>query len=152
MVWSCISHFGCGPLVVIDGTMNGSKYCATLRNNLPQTIENWYGGGDSGCIFQQDNAPCHRSIVARNFFVEKNIEVMKWPPYSPDLSPIENIWAILKEKLHVHAIDSKPQLIAKIRDIWGNDLDVARDCAAVIDSMPARIEACIRSKGGPTKY
>ena len=49
--------------------------------------------------FQQDNAPVHKSEVVRNFLAQKQWEVLDWPAYSPDLNPIENIWAISRKKL-----------------------------------------------------
>jgi len=33
------------------------------------------------------------------FFEEMGIEVMLWPPYSPDLNPIESHWKMLKAKI-----------------------------------------------------
>ena len=37
-------------------------------------------------IFQQDNAPCHRAKLVKNWFQEQNIEVIAWPANSPDLN------------------------------------------------------------------
>jgi transposase len=37
--------------------------------------------------------------VRRGYFDDKPFEVLEWPPQSPDLSPIENIWGILKDKI-----------------------------------------------------
>ena len=49
--------------------------------------------------FQQDNDPKHTSIKAKSFMEEKNINQWKTPPESPDLNPIEKVWAQLKEHL-----------------------------------------------------
>ena len=50
-------------------------------------------------IFQQDNAPVHKSKIIGNFFQENEWEALEWPAYSRDLNPIENLWAILKQRL-----------------------------------------------------
>ena len=51
-----------------------------------------------------DGAPSHRGEV-REYLKERNkkwqLEIMYFPPYSPDLNPQEGIWKIGKEK-HVH--------------------------------------------------
>lgn len=44
-----------------------------------------------GGIFQHDNAPTHTAYVVRDALQDIGIEVMEWPPHSPDLNPIENL-------------------------------------------------------------
>ena len=50
-------------------------------------------------IFQQDNVPKHTSRLAKNYFIEKKIELLSWPPQSLDLNQIETLSAIKKQKL-----------------------------------------------------
>lgn len=48
----------------------------------------------------QDNAKPHVAKETMEFMRYEKIKILKdWPPYSPDLNPIELMWAILKKKL-----------------------------------------------------
>ena len=46
-----------------------------------------------------DNAPIHTARIIENWLLEQGIEIMDWPPYSPDLNPIENLWKLLKDQI-----------------------------------------------------
>ncbi|KAI5152859.1 hypothetical protein ENBRE01_3070, partial [Enteropsectra breve] len=65
-------------------------------------------------IFKQDNAPCHKSNYTSRFFTENEINVIEWPAQSPDLNPIENVWAYIDQRLEKKVHKSKSQLIAEV--------------------------------------
>ena len=43
-----------------------------------------------------DNASIHRSSKVRELIEQAGCYLIYLPPYSPDLNPIENYWAVLK--------------------------------------------------------
>ncbi|CAG8552720.1 8244_t:CDS:2, partial [Paraglomus occultum] len=49
--------------------------------------------------FQQDNSPIHKARAITDLFEHHNIRILDWPAYSPNINPIENLWAILKGKV-----------------------------------------------------
>jgi transposase len=55
---------------------------------------------DPTSIFQQDNARTHTAQIVREFIEGLGREIMVWPPCSPDLNPIENLWTVLKQKIY----------------------------------------------------
>jgi transposase len=51
-------------------------------------------------IFIYNNAPIHIAHIIREWLEEERIDVIEWPPYSPDLNSIENLWALLKAEIY----------------------------------------------------
>ena len=109
IVWGMISSAGVGPIGRFHGLINASVYKELLRQHaLPHLPK----GTVETPIFMQNNAPCYKAKTVLSFLEEEGIAVMKWPPQSPDINPIENVWKIMGEK----AQNRNPQ---NIDDLWG---------------------------------
>jgi transposase len=110
-------------------------------------------------IFQHDNASTHTAYVVREALSELGLEIMEWPARSPDLSPIENLWSLLKDKLYkLHPeLKGMPNneathtlLIDWAQEAWDAlDLDVMKRLS---ETMPHRVQAIIEADGWYTKY
>ncbi len=86
--------------------------------------------------------------------VECFIYSIDWPPSSPDLNPIENVWRILKQKLRSRKPFGGWSLIdlqEAVRDIWENEITV-EDFNKYIDSLPERLEKVRFRKGAQTPW
>ena len=54
-------------------------------------------------VLQHDNAPAHTALSIREFLAKKNIRILPYPPYSPDLAPCDfYLFSKLKSKLTGH--------------------------------------------------
>jgi transposase len=151
MVWGCMTWDGAGMACKIDGKMDAELYCQILDDDLQKTFS-YYGKNPAHVLFQQDNDPKHTSKRAQNWFNNHGIQVMQWPSQSPDLNPIEHLWNHVKRKLgeYEEPATSVNELWERFQDEWdGIEPSV---CQNLIESMPRRIEAVLRAKGGYTKY
>ncbi|GFW79479.1 transposable element Tc3 transposase [Trichonephila clavipes] len=74
------------------------------------------------------------------------------PPRSPDLNPIENLWDVLEQDMKGHhtASTSLTELWTTLANIW-QVIPVER-FQKLVESMPRRVAAVIKARGGSTSY
>ena len=101
--------FGPGSLIPIEGMMNLHKYKDILANYLLPILSD--SDSRAGKVFQQDLAPCHISKKMQTFFAQTGIALLHCPGNSPDLNPIQNLWAIIKRKLFKYDCSTKISLV-----------------------------------------
>ena len=90
--------------------------------------------------------------LAKQWFQDHGIDVLLWPPQSPNLNPIEHLWEILKRRLvsYERAPGGILEVWERVQDEWEKiDVEI---CQKLIKSLPKRVEAVIKAKGGYTKY
>jgi len=151
MVWGCMLWDGVGYACKIDGKMDADLYVSIMEDELQASLE-FYGKTQQDIIFQQDNDPKHTSKKAKAWFQDNNFQVLQWPAQSPDLNPIEHCWQHLKKKLgeYEHPPGGILELWDRAQKEWeGIPKEV---CQNLISSMPRRIAAVLKARGGYTKY
>jgi len=108
LVHGTLNLDGSISLLKWDGTICGTKYVEKLKEDIIPNIRTKNG---DDFVFQHDNAPPHRCKLTRKFLNDSKIEVLEWPPLSPDLSPIENSWKILKDMVYeTRSFNNKEEL------------------------------------------
>lgn len=147
MVWGSFSGQGMGPIHNVQGIMFAPDYKAILENVMaPYAEENmpllWY--------FQHDNDPKHKAKVVTKWFEDNNIQVLDWPAQSPDLNPIENLWAIVDKKIRGTKYSNKTALYAAVENEWKSTPSSLIN--SLICSMPNRCHEVIKNNGYWTHY
>jgi transposase len=81
---------------------------------------------------------------------KQKILFLKWPSNSPDLNPIENVWAILKRNIKKINITTSEEFVECITNEWNKIKQ--ESIINIIDSMPVRIKNVIANKGDYINY
>lgn len=151
MLWSCMSRSGVGRIHIVEGTLNAERYIKDILEPKLLTSARDLFGQRGDFVFQQDGAPCHTAKKCIKWFKDKGVKVLNWPGNSPDLNPIENLWARLKKLVAQRRPSNKRELIEAVVASWFHVIQ-PQDLQKLVDSMPRRCQAVINAKGYPTRY
>jgi hypothetical protein len=113
-VWGAISSRGRISLKIWEKNMDAELYVSIL-DQKKREMRSLY---PDGFIFMQDNDPKHTSNVAKNFIAQNFMELLDWPPYSPDLNPIEEVWSWLKRRVNQEIPKNLQELKNSILKHW----------------------------------
>ena len=147
MVWGGISHGVKSPLIVVPGNLTAVRCRDEILRPVAVPLVQQHQ-----MTFQHDNARPHVARVCQAFLANNNIVPLDWPPYSPDLSPIEHLWDELDRR--VRRRRNTPNTLGQLRtallEEWENI--PMRKINALVNSMQRRIRAVINARGGHIRY
>lgn len=149
LVRGAISWYGKSELVMVTETLDAVAYMDMLEAYLmPFILEHYL----KGCVIQQDGAPAHRAKLTRDFSLSTGMADMEWPPKSPDLNCIENLWGFLIQKVYEKGrqYDCDENLREALFYAW-DEITLA-DIRKLIASMPNRAHECLTKRGRITSY
>ncbi|GFU66688.1 transposable element Tcb1 transposase [Trichonephila clavipes] len=94
----------------------------------------------------------HRRLRRQWFFVNHQIELPPWPARSPDLSPIENMWSMVAQRLtQITTPAATPdQLWQRVEAAWS--AVPQEHTQSLFESMPKSAAAVISNNGGYSGY
>ena len=158
MVWGCIMEGRKGPLVILEypGGKGGGMTAARYQDQvLDGPLHDFYQqmSEEQGLVlFQEDGASCHRAKSTKAWLKKNSILSFAHPAKSPDLSPIESVWHVMKSKIRARAClpTSLEGLKAAVLDAW--DDITPEEISVHVKHMQDRVKAVLAAKGGHTKF
>ncbi|CAJ1071497.1 hypothetical protein CRYPA_288 [Xyrichtys novacula] len=148
-VWGAFHSTAKCDLHVLDGNMNQHRYCRILETKMLPFARQHFG---ANFVYQDDNAPPHRTQLICDFLDQEDVEHMEWPAMSPDMNPIENLWAEVSRGLN--NMNDPPTNVAELTQAviqcW-REIPV-ETLTNLVTSMPRRVRALYNARGGHTKY
>ena len=122
MIWGGISRKGQTELHVYrldEGVkVNKEAYVECLDRNLVDSMDGKFGR--TKWRFMHDNARPHITDYTSDFLEESGVKVIEHPPYSPDLNPIEKVWAWMKAEICQTTFDDVEDLIEAVQTKWNS--------------------------------
>lgn len=152
MFWGCFSGAaGKGPGLFWEkewGSINKESYC----ERIVPIVDGWMRL-HPGQLFMQDHAPGHRAAYTREEMNARGIRVIDWPPFSPDLNPIEAVWNMMKDYL-MNNFDTGNVSYTRLREMvleaWNSITN--QDLQDLLDTMHDRCQAVIDANGMYIEY
>ncbi len=133
-------------LVPIEHRLNTTVYLSIVVDHVHPFMTTVY---HLLMYFQQDNASCPKAQIISDWFLEHDNEftLLKWPPQSPDLNPIEHLWNVVEREIHIMDVQTTnlQQLCDAIMTIWTK---ISEECFQhLVESMPWIIKTALKAKG-----
>jgi transposase len=147
-LWGCICAEGLGHAELYAGSLDSTRHRDILRSNLLPSFKQFFPSGP--WYFQQDNVRFHTTVDTITFLHNKGITIIEWPPWSPDLNPIENLWNVLKARVYARFPQTLEEMEQYIREEWAaTDLTFT---SHICKSMPRRLQLVLDNQGHKIAY
>ena len=147
-VWACFAASGQGFIYIFNENLDAALMKRILKDNLVASAERLFPPGV--WYFLHDNDKKFKSKLVQEWLDEKDIRRIDFPAYSPDLNPMENLWAVLAREVEKTPCSTMEELQDCVERNWEKASKPLM--AELVASMPRRCAAVIAAAGSHTKY
>lgn len=154
-VWGFITAGGVGELVEITSRMNSAEYISIINDIYEPAVDSIYGEQKHEFLLMQDNSAVHTSTATKHYFnTHPEIKLLQdWPPKSPDINPIENVWSTLTYNWDNDAMfNSREDILNATKNRWNNLIGESEYISKLYNSMPSRFAEIVENNGYPSSY
>ncbi len=148
--WACFSAQSPGYMAMYDGSLKAADLRDILRDYLVPTFRDHFPDEPTRWLLWDNDPGRHMSALVKNFLHTQAVTCLDFPPYSPDLNPIENLWADMDKRMQDSLADTKAEMEQLVQDTWA--ATTPEQCNKLARSMPHRIEQVIERGGAYTDY
>ena len=143
--WGAISSRGATSIHIYKGSLKTEDYQAILEEHKEEMDQLF----PEGYYFQQDNLSVH--TAAEGWMQEKGYDIVNFPTYSPDLTPIENLWGVLKNAVAKENPKTEKALCDSLLRNW-EVLTTAENLQPYFENLYVRYRECIDKDGKTLNY
>ena len=133
--------------------MNSANYIGVLENTLLPSLHANFPDQEE-FVFMHDNSVVHTSRQTQAWLEEHpELICMDWPPRSPDLNPIELVWAFMTQEWEERRDDREQRVLeAHVMEVWQHFRRNPHHCSALVANMQQRLHDVIRAQGDYTRF
>ena len=130
--------------------------CVLQETFLPEGAAIFSSHGIGSWFLQQDNDPTHKSVASKvvdeyNAMHGSSIQlVADWPPSSPDMSPIENVWGYVQARVNARGCKTFQGFKQAVHDEFKSIPTTM--LVSLYRSMVGRMEKCVELEGNKIHY
>lgn len=153
MFWGIVCGRWKGPCFVFptDWTVNSDTYEDFVLPRVQGFVEQLRDlRPDLDIHFMHDGSAVHTSYQTTDNLDGMSFPVVPWASHSPDLNPIENLWAYMKlwiDDRYVTEDLTRQELIRVVKEAWEAIPEEELEKLAL--GMPDRLQTCIDNQGYP---
>jgi transposase len=151
LVWAAIGVGYKGPMIIfpkeeIDHETGRHKAFRLTAKTYIRRCLSKIAPAVRGRVYMHDGATAHTAHNVQNYVLGKGFEVLQnWPPYSPDLNPIEEVWAELNRRVSNRHPTTHEELVHYVKQEWDGMPQSLID--SYCNSFRKKLKRCVEKKG-----